>query len=267
MITADGYEIELGDDAPPESSGPIVAGVDGCKAGWICARWSGLTPTRIATGLFPTLSDVWNAMQVFGGGPDALTVDIPIGLPATYSTTGRPCDAAARKLLGAKRSSIFPPPTRHMLEAVEYEAVREAGVSLQSWNLFPKIREADGLARPVNQHILREAHPELAYALLNEKAGGAPLPSKKTAEGIAARLALLKNLPGPVFSNIEATFARDRESFRKGHVSADDLLDAYVLVYVAIKLTQGTATIVTGHESGDASVDVDHRGLRMEICA
>src|SRR4051812_40737033 len=84
-----------------------VAGVDGCKAGWVVA----LTPDG---GDGPTsLHVVASFGDVLALRPVAIAVDMPIGLPAAGQ---RACDVAIREQLGVRRSSVFPSPTRPMLD-------------------------------------------------------------------------------------------------------------------------------------------------------
>ena len=86
----------------------FVAGVDGCKAGWVCFK-------LYETGAMAV--DVVNVTELLVGRPDglqALAIDIPIGL----MDGPRACDKAARTKLGTPRgSSVFPPPCRAALAA------------------------------------------------------------------------------------------------------------------------------------------------------
>jgi len=71
-----------------------VAGVDGCRGGWICVHQDqGLIEGKI----FEYFQQVIDYL-----GPESvIAVDIPIGLPAKGS---RSCDKAARKILGWPRA-------------------------------------------------------------------------------------------------------------------------------------------------------------------
>jgi predicted RNase H-like nuclease len=51
------------------------------------------------------------------GGIVAAGIDIPIGLTASGP---RSCDLEARRLLGPRRSSVFPAPAREVLRAWSY---------------------------------------------------------------------------------------------------------------------------------------------------
>jgi predicted RNase H-like nuclease len=98
-------------------------------------------------------------------------IDIPIGLT---DSGRRSCDEEAKVLLGSKRSSVFFAPTRSQVSATTYEEVRVQGVSLQSFYLFPKIREVDQALCPADQSWLHEAHPELAYQMRSQAALSPP---------------------------------------------------------------------------------------------
>lgn len=166
-------------------------------------------------------------------GAKACAVDIPIGPRDDFAP--RPCDTAARQLLGRQASSIFPAPPRALLHCrtqAEASALSRAtcgrGVSIQSFHLFAKIAEVDAL-RPLP---VFEAHPELAFLTR----AGVTLPSKKTAEGYAARLALLSAWSGLP--------SRDAARQWRSRVAPDDLLDAAVLAEVAWRHTRGEARCV-----------------------
>lgn len=225
-----------------------VAGVDGCRGGWVIALLDGgaeapggpsFTVTR---SLGPLVADVAT------GRVAAAAVDMPIGLP---DAGVRACDVAARARLGGRRSAVFPAPSRAVLGArdhaeaiVRERAASGRGLSLQAFRLVPKVAELDGLVTPELQDRLVEAHPELAFARL----GGAPAAHpKRTPAGRAERRALLARVglaPDPDVRLPGAAF--------------DDVLDAAVLTLTAARVRDGAA-----EHLGDGGRDT--RGLRMEI--
>ena len=141
--------------------------------------------------------------QVLAERFDLVLIDIPIGLP----DGPRDCDVEARALLGPRRSSVFPAPSRELLGARRYAGQ----CSVQLWNILYKIREVDAAMTPRLQRRVREAHPECSFALLN----GGPLRfSKKTAAGEAERRALL----APEFGQIA------RVLLQKQVISASEVL-------------------------------------------
>jgi predicted RNase H-like nuclease len=222
----------------------LVAGVDGCKAGWVVA----LVP-ECDEG--PTsLHVVESFAQVLALQPVAIAIDTPIGLP---DAGRRACDIATRAQLGARRSSVFPSPIRPMLEAGSYEEalsigrrVDGRGLSRQAFNLIASIRDVDRNMTQRKQAWIGEAHPELCFALLL----GAPCASsKKTPEGRAQRLDAITSLYPD---------AADRIAFPHPGAALDDVLDAYALTVTARRLNEGTVLRL-----GDGARDA--RGLRQEV--
>ena len=207
----------------------IVAGVDGCRAGWAVALadLDEILDVRVV----PTFADVL-ALR-----PIAIAVDMPIGLAETGP---RACDIEARRRLGPRRSSVIPAPLRPMLEAATYEeALAIGGLSKQAYHLLPKIREVDALMTPRRQRTIVEAHPELCFARLLGHPCHAP---KRTRDGRAER-------------QMVASFTIDRPP---AGAAWDDVLDACALVETARRLVDGAV-----ERLGDGSRD--HRGLRCEI--
>jgi predicted RNase H-like nuclease len=168
------------------------AGVDGCPRGWVVVRRDRRRlDVQVVTDLASTVDLV-----------DHVGVDMPIGLP---STPGRSADRDARSLLGARRSSVFPAPARPVLECRSHEEANALsrtlfgiGMSVQTFHLLPKIREVDAIARGLHRDDrdtrLIEVHPECSFLL----AGGVPLASKHTMEGIARRRAVIDLMMGEV---------------------------------------------------------------------
>lgn len=228
-------------------------GVDGCKGGWIYAAILGDQLSFGTVGqLDELLGDIPCAARVF--------VDIPIGL-RDESGEGRVCDVQARRLLRPLRtSSVFNAPIRAILNTPDYQSANAAskrlsgkGLSRQSYNIIPKIREVDELMGSSDKarKVIREAHPEVCFCGL---AGGHPVEhSKKTKEGFRERLALLSlHQPG-----IEASVEQALSSYARKVVAADDILDAAVCAVTA-KMPEYWRTVPDTPE-------LDSLGLPMEI--
>ncbi|MCS5691850.1 DUF429 domain-containing protein [Cyanobium sp. FGCU-6] len=228
-----------------------LAGVDGCRAGWLVVR----APLAGGEPRADLLADVANLL--LGRGAPVLTaIDMPIGLP---DAGARACDRQARRLLGPGRgSSVFPAPIRPMLQAVsqaEASAIGRRidgrGLTIQAWNLMPRIQMLDGLLarEPALATRLREAHPELIFQLW----AGRPLAwAKRRPEGRAERLALVQ-------SRWPGAWARCRAALPRGGWADDDLLDAFACLHAAGRLHCGVATVLGGEKDGCGRV--------MEICA
>ena len=225
----------------------IVAGVDGCRRGWVVAsgpaRRTGGIDIRVIADIAPVIEDV-------EGGELALVgIDIPIGLP---DGGNRRCDVEARRLVGARRSSVFPAPPRAALTATTYaEALELArgttgiGLSQQTFRLIPKIREVDELLSPDLSDRVIEVHPEGVFAALL----GRPLASpKRTAEGRRLRTQLL----------LGSIPTLDGAPETPTGASADDVLDALAVLVCARAHVAGRTTRL-----GDGSCD--RRELLMQI--
>lgn len=196
-----------------------VLGIDGCPGGWVGALVSSAGVSWHAGSLASLLS--LEAAVV--------AIDIPLAMPVDGSR--RACEVAARSRLGAQRSSVFfAPPlavlgaSSHAEASVLSRAAGSVGVSIQTWNIVPKIREALSVADP----RLVEVHPELSFRALGTVSAG-----KKTPAGQAERLALLRtwvplDLPSP----------------RPGGASVDDCLDAAVCAWTAARRLSGTAEVL-----------------------
>ena len=93
-----------------------VAGVDGCRAGWIAVLMRVDDPHthRIVTA--PTLEAIADAPEQ----PAVIAIDMPIGLPERTEGSGRMPEQLIRPLLGERQSSVFAIPSRSAVEAMDY---------------------------------------------------------------------------------------------------------------------------------------------------
>lgn len=225
----------------------FVAGVDGCRAGWVAFKIE--LPLRKASVEVIDLAALLRSRP-----PDLayLAIDIPIGL----LDGSRACDKAARKLLGQPRgTSVFAAPCRRAALATTNHADASAtnlritgrGLSRQAWGIVFKIRQVDDAITPECQQWAFEVHPEVCFWAL---AGGRPMVHrKKTDAGLRERLVLLRC----VFPDIERHLEQ-----RPSGVGKDDLLDAAVAAWTAIRLYEGKSHRVCEPE-------VDDRGLEAAI--
>ena len=81
-----------------------LAGADGCRGGWVAfsLHIDGEKIVKWDWNLCPRFRDV----LLFSEGSAKLAVDMPIGLLNNPEPGGRKCDREARRLLGARRSTI-----------------------------------------------------------------------------------------------------------------------------------------------------------------
>lgn len=233
-----------------------VAGVDGCKTGWLAVSWDD-EARALAPSFHPTIAELVAAL------PDlaAYGIDIPIGLKGGGEP--RACDVEARRLLRfPRRNSVFPAPDRGWLERAAYaeanDAARELagkGISQQAFNIGPKVREVDLLlrARPELRERFAEVHPELSFWALN--GGRAMIHAKRKQSGFDERRALLAS----VFPADQLPASREHARALAPHAAPDDLLDAIAAAWSAARYATGTARII-----GD---EVDTFGLPMRIVA
>jgi predicted RNase H-like nuclease len=235
-----------------------VGGLDGCAAGWLLVTIPADGPRRGA-GVDPldvtVVADLGAVVaDLESGRMAAAAIDIPIGLAASAP---RVCDVQARRLIGPRRSSVFPAPARSVLGTTTYGEACAAsrlacgrGISKQLFNILDKVREVDLLQSPGLQARLFEMHPELSFTVL----AGAPMrAAKRTAEGRAERVAALRTAfgDGPRLADlVEAPPAGAR---------CDDVLDAMVGAWTARRYVDRAHLHLGG--------ELDERGLRMEVIA
>jgi predicted RNase H-like nuclease len=218
-----------------------VAGLDGCKSGWIAAM---IRPD----GSEARLLGLAHFSEVFVGA-DRLAVaavDIPIGLPERSGAGGRAAENAVRPLLGQRQSSVFSVPSRAAIEATDYRQACQIAlstsdpprkVSRQLFHIAPKIREVDCALRGDPALVARvfEVHPEVAFWRLNgdkplaepKKVGGAP-----HAPGLSLRREILlrAGMPAGLFDSPLPRGAGE-----------DDRLDAIACLAIALRICRGLA--------------------------
>jgi len=238
-----------------------LAGVDGCKAGWLTAIVS-VTKESIQIDA-PCVFEL-KRLLVAGTFSEVLSkttdcelicVDIPIGL--SDGNRPRECDGEARELLrGRRASSVFPSPIRPCLSAVDYETASKISfehtgkkLNKQTFALMKKIREVDDLMTPELQNRVHEIHPEVLFWALN---GQKPIElNKKTLPGQALRHSLLQG----IFTDIDSVLVRAPIS----GCAMDDALDAIVAAWTAVQAVIGKAKTLP------EKPPLDSKGLKMEM--
>ncbi len=250
-----------------------LAGIDGAPGGWVIA-YADQQLGDVTIGFAPTLDDVGD--DVASGACQVAAIDMPIGLSAAGN---RPVDALARKRLGPRSSTFFPTPVRAALCAPDFDTANNLnreisgkGLSIQAWNLVPKINEVDEIwekafadrtvkdgaivdspaidggviKRDVSGGLI-EAHPELSFA---EMAGQPLMEKKSTPDGVAARLALLR-LAFPKERALDSAIEKLPKKLRV------DAIDSLSMLWTAHRVVNGCAIRL-----GD---DVDSLGRPMTV--
>ena len=263
-----------------------IAGVDGCKGGWIAVYEDTASRTL-------TCRIVKEFEDVFGMHHPPLAVvavDMPIGL---WAGGGRACDKAARGALGKRSSSIFSAPAAGVIdryceigeqftydcakklneELTGTEEAKGKGLSRQSYALVPKIAEVRGylLGRPAgDESRVHEVHPEVSFAAMNAQRGSSSKPiclskghemrhPKKTLAGFVERRALLrrKDVFGSRFEELEANAAGFDPD---GRAALDDFYDALACLWTAWRVSKKECGSLP-KEGGPC----DAKGLPMRI--
>lgn len=240
---------------------PLVAGVDGCRAGWVvvvtelgCAEGDGARAEVVVVPDFPRVLHVTRDARVVG-------VDMPIGLLDAATRGGRECDRHARRLLGRRGCCVFTPPVRRALARGTYRGALAAnrassparlGISIECFGLFQRLREVDEAlaAEPALVARVSEVHPELAFRALAGAPFGLAEP-KRSPRGRSRRVALLRR----VFPGLRHALGR-----RAPGVAPDDVLDAHAVAWSAARVARGAAVRLP---AGPAPRDA--RGLPMAI--
>lgn len=210
-----------------------VLGLDGCKKGWVVAvaepgRLVEMFIAKDAGRAVDTAARRWDI--------DAVVIDMPIGLA---DTVPRVADERARQRLGERRSSVFDVPIRRALEASSNaeanrisKEINGRGVGSMSYALRDKILEIDEFVRSASVTV-REGHPEVSFAAL----AGRPLRYyKKTLPGALERRALLES--AGLLPDVDAEIALKRQA------SFDDINDAAIMAWTALRVTSGEAESV-----------------------
>jgi predicted RNase H-like nuclease len=239
----------------------LAIGLDGARKGWAAAVLHGASIDRKRgwkTEL-RLLREIADVEELAGQGEDVpIAIDIPIGLPV--STEPRACDLEARTRLKSRRSSVFAPPGRDLLELATFEEVQVAvakakakdpdtkGLTQQAWGLAKKIREVDEWMRKgkTPREDAFECHPEVTFQTLG---GCTALAPKRTAAGALRRLEI-----------VEGLFPDARNALREfeaGGADLTDALDAYAALATAVRFRR--------KESEQLGGTRDQRGLPMRM--
>ena len=235
-------------------------GLDACKGGWVVVQHEISSNSEVVhrVEVVKELDD----LSIKNGPKYIIGIDIPIGLLDRAEKGGRACDREARRVLPYPRSSsVFSPPIRAAIRAKDYETALQInkvsspdsiGISIQAFNIIPKIRDADLFAQ---KHLksksisIYEVHPELSFFEM----AGKKLESKHTNRGRSQRVELLGN-QGFEIADLLSNLNDNRK------LKEDDLLDATAVAWSCKRIAHGKHKTTQG-----TSNQFDDRGLPMSI--
>lgn len=230
-------------------------GIDGCRSGWLAAVIE--SSGALSFSLHATILDLLNTYP----HASKYWIDMPMGL--SEGNVLRDVENPARELLKPNRTStIFTPPCRSAVYADTYEEAKilnkqrtGKSISIQAWNLVPKIRELDQLLleRPSLAERFYESHPEIGFRQLNT---GQLLQSRKASQvGFEERMAILQSYL-PKAEHMVQNFLQD---LPRSQVKADDVCDALCLALSALQAEEKGVFVISGTRPADA------RGIPMRI--
>ena len=214
---------------------PLIIGIDGCKSGWFSV-WENQDKS-IHSSVFSNLNELKNFFK--NESQLIVGIDMPVVLSEVIP---RQADQLARKLLSKKASSVFTAPTPEMLDQPNYEKASLVSkklfgksMSLQSWYLFPKIKDVQTMIHHEDMQIY-EIHPELSFRAMNNEQ--VILESKKSPEGFAIRNSLLTmHFKNFIFEEIRRQYARK-------DVMDNDILDALAVLWSAKRIQSNQASFL-----------------------
>lgn len=234
-------------------------GIDGCKGGWIVAEMN--ENAQVSFLFFETIEVFWNNVR---DRAKRVYIDIPIGLPSFPDL--RAADFEARKVLKARKSSIFNVPYREVLDfgkrnGLEYRCYSQAneyskkmfqvGIPKQTWAIMPKIAEVDNLLKSDGAAAIAfsEIHPEILFWSLNNLVEMKY--KKSTSYGFLERVKHISKVLPKTYENLEEAYNN-----HSNNVQPDDLVDALVAcLFARVGATRSFPALET----------YDSVGLRMQI--
>ncbi len=237
----------------------MIAGVDGCPAGWIRVE---MDPSggQVYAKLFANANELFQDIHRF----QVVAIDIPIGLPSNGS---RGCDNAARAILKRRKSSVFPAPARKTIQATSYEEASRINeeatgskISKQVFFLLDKIKEVDDFLQKANKNIrdrVAEVHPEVTFAIWNGVEMQYP---KRRGFGFLERYSLVKKIFGNRALHIRRDF--DEQGIDYSKVADDDILDSFAALWTAGRIFTNQSSSIT-----DKPQERDETGILMRIRA
>jgi predicted RNase H-like nuclease len=244
----------------------VFVGVDGCRGGLFAVFLTGEDNQYCEweIGLFPSFSSLIDFLKKnYEQVEPLILIDIPIGLKKGGSGE-RLSDIGARRILKARKSSIFPVPCREAVYAENYEKACEVNkeltgksISRQAWNIIPKIRDVDTfLAKnEIFRGKVKETAPEVCFQAFTVSPIKYP---KKSPEGFSERMTALKSICLAADKIVDAALSK----YRRKEVAKDDILDALVAAVTA-KMGQRYGF---RYVPGESEKDSEGLNIQMVFC-
>lgn len=230
----------------------FVAGVDGCRGGWLTCFLSESGEFQFFVFGSPA------AVVRHSRGADLLLVDVPIGL---HESSFRDCDTLAKKELGKEHSRVYMTPPRPVLSLSSYDersalcdSMTGKKMSVQMNGILPLVLwwdRAIAACDPGSPGV-RECHPEICFKYFND---GKVLQSKHSGEGLLQRRQVLSRY----IRDLDGVLTKAEEELPRGAYLQDDLLDAMVCAVTAAGVWDGSLRTLP------AEPERDGRGLAMEM--
>jgi len=211
------------------SEDPLYVGVDWGGDGWFAVAFDGEGFDHAA--VFPEVGALWARYEEVA---ERILIDVPIGL-REEGARQRPCEPAARAVLGTRRAAVFTPPVREAARKRRYPVANRAnerkagrGLSKQAFAISDGIVAVDELLRevPEAREVFAESHPEVCFRAF---AGTTLDHSKRVAAGYAERMRALATFDREAAPTVQQA----AEATADSEVAVHDVLDAVVLAYTA----------------------------------
>ena len=232
----------------------IIAGIDGCRKGWIMIYHE---QKQFGYGMYSTFSELLSLNPAL----DRILIDMPIGLSS--KAIPRTIDKVIRKELPGRASTVFNAPCRAAVYAKNNEEAKLKNIqaegkslSIQSLALREKIKEIDQyVTKSQGKGVeIIESHPELCFKYLTQD-HQVLMTKKSKRDGIKFRLDLLLSYK-PELENLYEYILKQH---RRYEVKRDDILDAMCLCLVNKLSAKNGMKFLVGEEK------VDEKGVDMRI--
>lgn len=208
-----------------------VAGIEWSRRGWVAVVLGDGGFAR--AGLAATFRHAVSGLD----GCQCIAVGTPIGLPVAMP---READVEAKRLVGARRASVFLAPPRATLTESTYpaglaraKALGFGGISQQAFALRHQILEVAPVA--ASDSRIHEAHPEVSFQAMH----GSPLSfGKRCWGGFTQRRELLSEQGIEIPSDVQTAAI----------AGVDDILDAAAAAWTAHRIATHEARRVPSGE-------------------